>query len=114
ILLIAVIIFFRKTRPADGIALEEVEQLRAEKEQLKIALAKAEERAMGLAAERDKADRQMLDERHRFDTAINTLNQDLLKEQNRVVKAEEYFKAQRERLAEQAKTINDVQQTVHT
>jgi DNA recombination protein RmuC len=110
ILLIAVIIFFRKTKPADGVALDEVEQLRTENEGLKINLAKAEERAIGLAAERDKADRQLLDERHRFDTAVNTLNQDLLKEQNRVVKAEEYFKAQRERLAEQEKTINEVQQ----
>jgi DNA recombination protein RmuC len=110
ILLIAVIMFFRKTRPADGVAMEEVEQLKADNEQLKIALAKAEERASGLAAERDKADRQLLDERHRFDTAVNTLNQDLLKEQNRVVKAEEYFKAQRERLAEQEKTIQEVQQ----
>lgn len=110
VLIIAIILFLRKTKPADGIALEEVEQLKAENEQLKIALAKAEERAIGLAAERDKADRQLLDERQRFDNTINTLNQDLLKEQNRVVKAEEYFKAQRERLAEQEKTINEVQQ----
>jgi DNA recombination protein RmuC len=110
VLIIAVILFLRKTLPADGVALEEVEQLKTEIGQLKIALAKAEERAIGLAAERDKADRQLLDERQRFDNTINTLNQDLLKEQNRVVKAEEYFKAQRERLAEQEKTINDVQQ----
>lgn len=109
ILLIAVILFIRKTKPADDVALEEAAQLKAENEQLKITLAKAEERAIGLAAERDKADRQLLDERLRFDSAVNTLNQDLLKEQNRVVKAEEYFKAQRERLAEQEKTINEVQ-----
>ena len=32
-------------------------------------LAKAEERAVGLAAERDKADRQLQDERTRFDIA---------------------------------------------
>lgn len=110
VLIVAVMLFFRKTKPADAVALEEVEQLKSENGQLKISLAKAEERAIGLAAERDKADRQLLDERQRFDNTINTLNQDLLKEQNRVVKAEEYFKAQRERLAEQEKTINEVQQ----
>lgn len=110
VLIVAVILFLRKEKPSDGVTLIEVEQLKAENGQLKIALAKAEERAIGLAAERDKADRQLLDERLRFDNTINTLNQDLLKEQNRVVKAEEYFKAQRERLAEQEKTINEVQQ----
>lgn len=112
ILLIATVLFIiKKPKAAEsGIAVAEFEQLKSENEQLKISLAKAEERAIGLTAERDKADRQLLDERLRFDNTINTLNQDLLKEQNRVVKAEEYFKAQRERLAEQEKTINEVQQ----
>lgn len=110
ILIIAVLLFLRKPQPDNGITQDEVDQLKTENEQLKITLARAEERAVGLAAERDKADRQLLDERQRFDDTINTLNQDLLKEQNRVVKAEEYFKAQRERLAEQEKTINEVQQ----
>ncbi|MGN6180168.1 MAG: DNA recombination protein RmuC [Mucilaginibacter sp.] len=110
ILIIAVLLFLRKPQPDNGITQDEVDQLETENEQLKITLARAEERAIGLAAERDKADRQLLDERQRFDDTINTLNQDLLKEQNRVVKAEEYFKAQRERLAEQEKTINEVQQ----
>jgi DNA recombination protein RmuC len=110
ILLIAVILFLRKPKPAEGIDPAELDRLKFESDQLKITLAKAEERAVGLAAERDKADKQLLDERLRFDAAINTLNQDVLNEKNRVVKAEEYFKAQRERLAEQEKTINEVHQ----
>ncbi len=116
ILLVALVLFILKKPKAieNGVSPEDVERLELELEQLKIALAKAEERALGLAAERDKADRQLQDERNRFDNAVNLLNQDLLKEQNRVVKAEEYFKAQRERLAEQEKTINDVQQKFQT
>ena len=110
ILLIAIIFFTRKPKPAEGIDPAEFEQLEIESDRLKIALARAEERAIGFAAERDKADRQLLDERVRFDTTINNLNQDVLNEKNRVVKAEEYFKAQRERLAEQEKTINEIHQ----
>ena len=112
ILLIALVLFIiKKPKVADnGLSQTDFDQLDLENEQLKIALAKAEERALGLAAERDKADRQLLDERIRFDNTINSLNQDLLEEKNHGVKVEEYFRAQRERLAEQEKTINDVQQ----
>jgi DNA recombination protein RmuC len=112
ILLIALVVFIlKKPKVVDnGINPEDVERLELELEQFKIALAKAEERALGLAAERDKADKLLQDERLRFDTTINNLNQDVLNERNRVVKAEEYFKAQRERLAEQEKTITEIHQ----
>jgi DNA recombination protein RmuC len=103
-------LFFKKPAIADGVSADELDAVEKENGQLKITLAKAEERALGLAAERDKADKQLQDERLRFDAAINTLNQDVLTERNRVVKAEEYFKAQRERLAEQEKSIQDIQQ----
>jgi DNA recombination protein RmuC len=110
ILLIAVLLFIKKPKAVEGISPDELVRLNNENIALGITLAKAEERAIGLASERDKADKQLQDERTRFDTAINTLNQDVLTERNRVVKAEEYFKAQRERLAEQEKSIQEIQQ----
>jgi DNA recombination protein RmuC len=110
ILLIAVLLFIKKPKPVEGISPDELVRLTNENIALGISLAKAEERAVGLAAERDKADKQLQDERTRFDIAISTYNQDILTEKNRVVKAEEYFKAQRDRLAEQEKTIQDIQQ----
>ena len=63
-------------------------------------MAKAEERAGGLALERDKADRHLQEERLRYEATIHALNQELSTERNRITKAEEAFKAQRERLAE--------------
>ncbi|MGZ3890013.1 MAG: DNA recombination protein RmuC [Mucilaginibacter sp.] len=77
---------------------------------LQIALAKTEERASGLATERDKADKLLYDERVRYDAAVTALNQELLAEKNRMAKAEEAFKAQRERLADQEKSIQEIQQ----
>ncbi|MGZ3945205.1 MAG: DNA recombination protein RmuC [Mucilaginibacter sp.] len=77
---------------------------------LQIALAKTEERASGLATERDKADKLLHDERVRYDAAVTALNQELLAEKNRMAKAEEAFKAQRERLADQEKSIQEIQQ----
>ncbi len=110
ILLIAVLLFLKKPVATDGISAEDFARLKNESDQLKMALAKAEERAFGLAAERDKADKQLQDERIRYENSLNILNQDLLTEKNRMAKAEEQFKAQRERLGEQEKSIQEIQQ----
>jgi DNA recombination protein RmuC len=110
ILLIAVYFFLKKPATADGISADDIARLKAESDQLKIAVARGDERAAGLSAERDKADRSLQDERVRYDAALYALNQELLAEKNRMAKAEESFKAQRERLAEQEKSIQEIQQ----
>ena len=110
ILLIAVFLFVQKPKSADGISAEELERLKSANTILNISLAKAEERAAGLAAERDKADKLLQDERVRYDAQLSAINQELLIEKNRMAKAEESFKAQRERLTEQERAINDIQQ----
>jgi DNA recombination protein RmuC len=110
VLLVAVWFFLQKPKNADGASLEDVNKLRAENEQLKITLAKAEERALGLAGERDKADKLLQDERIRYDGAIASLNQELVAEKNRMAKAEEAFIAQRQRLSDQEKSIQDIHQ----
>ncbi len=110
ILLVAVWFFLKKPKNADGISADEVARLKADNNQLQIGLAKAEERASGLTLERDKADKSLQDERVRYDAAITALNQELNTEKSRIVKAEEAFKAQRERLADQEKSIQEIQQ----
>ncbi|MGZ3777123.1 MAG: DNA recombination protein RmuC [Mucilaginibacter sp.] len=104
ILLIAVWFFLKKSKETGGMANND------EINKLQIALAKTEERASGLATERDKADKLLYDERVRYDAAVTALNQELLAEKNRMAKAEEAFKAQRERLADQEKSIQEIQQ----
>ncbi|MFB9841151.1 DNA recombination protein RmuC [Mucilaginibacter ginsenosidivorans] len=110
ILLIAVFFFLKKPKTAEGISADEVAKLKTENNQLQIGLAKVEERATGLAAERDKADRTLQEERLRLEEVVNALNQELLAEKSRMVKAEEAFRAQRERLADQEKSIQEIQQ----
>lgn len=110
ILLIAVILFLKKPKVAEGISIDELNKLKAENDQIRINLAKAEERASGLVYERDKADKLLLDERQRYEGMTNILNQELVAEKSRMAKAEEAFKAQRDRLTEQEKYINELQQ----
>jgi len=110
ILLIAVLLFLKKPVSANNISAEEFAHLKNENTRLNILLAKAEEGVSRLSLERDKADRQLQDERIRYENLVYSLNQELLTEKNRMAKAEEAFKAQRERLAEQELSIQEIQQ----
>jgi len=110
ILVIAVVLFLQKPKGINGVSEEELQRLRDENNKLQIGLAKAEERAAGLISERDKADKLLQEERVRYDQAVTNLNSELLAEKNRMAKAEEAFKAQRERLSEQEKSIQEIQQ----
>jgi DNA recombination protein RmuC len=109
ILLIAVVLFLKRPKNAGGISEEELLRQREENNRLQITLAKAEERASGLIQERDKADKLLQDERIRYDNSIKSLNQEINTEKNRMAKAEEEFKAQRERLNEQRLYIDELQ-----
>ena len=110
ILLIAVLLFLKKPATADVISADDLTRLKNENTSLNIALAKVEERAIGLTAELEKAERNLRDERVRSDDMTSLYNHELLTEKNRMAKAEEAFKAQRERLAEQEKSIQAIQQ----
>ncbi|MBV8390417.1 MAG: DNA recombination protein RmuC, partial [Mucilaginibacter sp.] len=110
VLIVAVVLFLQKPKAVNGDSEEELKQWREENSRLQISLAKAEERAAGLIQERDKADKLLQDERLRHDQAVTSLNSELRAEQNRMAKAEEAFKAQRERLAEQEKSMQEIQQ----
>ncbi len=110
ILLISVLLFIKKPGPVDGVSADELLRLKNENSALNISLAKAEERALGLALERDKADKQLTVERERYDHQMIALNQELSAEKSRMAKAEEQFIAQRQRLADQEKSIQEIQQ----
>jgi DNA recombination protein RmuC len=110
ILLIAVGLFIKKPKALDGLTADELLRLKAENDQLKISVARAEERANGLALERDKTHLHLQDERLRYEANLRELNQELVAEKGRMAKAEESFKAQRERLAEQELYMQEIQQ----
>lgn len=90
VILIVAVVFFMK-KPAGGSASGE----------LNVQLARAEERAISLTAERDNIALQLQNERMRLEEGIARLNRELMAEKNISAQAHEALKAQRERLAEQ-------------
>lgn len=99
VLLAAVYLFVKKPQSVDGISLDELNRLKSENEKIKISEAKATERAEGLSAERE-----------RLEIKLNEVSAELGVERGRMAKAEEAFKAQRERLTEQQTYMDELQQ----
>ncbi|GAB3931129.1 DNA recombination protein RmuC [Mucilaginibacter myungsuensis] len=105
ILIIALVLFLKRPRST-----QELSQLKTEADTLRIDKAKAEERSAGLAFERDKAEKNLQEERLRYEAMLRDVNIELNAERSRLTRAEETFKAQRERLAEQELYMQELQQ----
>jgi len=100
---IALVLILKRPKSVDGISLDELNRLKGENERLKINEAKAVERAEGLSLERE-----------RLELKLNEINAELSVEKGRIAKAEEAFKAQRDRLNEQQEYIDKLQQQFKT
>ena len=100
---IALVLILKRPKSVDEISLNELNRLKGENERLKINEAKAVERAEGLGLERE-----------RLEIKLNEINEELSVEKGRIAKAEEAFKAQRDRLNEQQEYIDKLQQQFKT
>ena len=110
ILIAAVLVFVKRPAQAGAVDEEDVLRARAENEQLRISLAKADERIDHLTAERERVEQMLYAERLRYEAKQQALSQELSAEKSRMAKAEEAFKAQRERLADQELYLQAMQQ----
>lgn len=103
VLAIAVVLVIKRPKTADAVSLDELKSLKTENDRLKINEAKAVERADGLGLERE-----------RLEQRLQEVSAELSLEKGRIAKAEEAFKAQRERLNEQQEYIDKLQQQFKT
>ena len=99
VLAFAVFLIVKKPQSADGVSLDELNRLKAENQKLVVEQAKASQLAEGLGQERE-----------RLELRLTEINAELGQEKARIAKAEEAFKAQRERLNEQQEYIDKLQQ----
>jgi DNA recombination protein RmuC len=99
VLVVAVVIFVKRPVSADGISADEFSRLKQENGSLLAEVARTTERAENSSAER-----------MRLEARLREVEADLLAKNERIVKAEEAFKSQRERLSEQENYIQTLQQ----
>ncbi|MBL4678371.1 MAG: DNA recombination protein RmuC [Mucilaginibacter sp.] len=107
-LLIGVIAtFIIKKDNAVGISLAEANGLRADIESLKIALARAEEKANNLVAEKENTTRHFKDEQTRLLDELSYERAQLAQANQSLESSRSYFKAQQEKFAEQKQEIEN-------
>ena len=99
VLVVAVVLFVKRPVSADGISADEFSRLKQENDGFRAEVARTTERAENSAAER-----------LRLEAKLREVELDLATKNERIVKAEESFKSQRERLSEQENYIQTLQQ----
>ena len=99
VLVVAVVLFVKRPVSADGISADEFSRLKQENDGFRAEVARITERAENSAAER-----------LRLEVKLREVELDLAAKNERIVKAEESFKSQRERLSEQEGYIQTLQQ----
>jgi DNA recombination protein RmuC len=108
ILLIAVLLFIKKPKAVELISAEELNKLRLDSDQLKIALARAEEKASGLLSDKESITQFLKEDKDRI---LDELFQEraLLAQANQSLEsARAYYKSQQEKMQEQKVEIEQI------
>ncbi|MXV49792.1 DNA recombination protein RmuC [Pedobacter sp. HMF7647] len=105
ILIVAVVLFVKRPQPIGLISAEEFNQLKLDNESLKINLAKAEERASSLNAERENITALLKEEQERILAELNNERLKLAEANKSLESARSFFQAQKEKIAEQKEDI---------
>lgn len=108
ILLIAVFLFLKKPKAIELISADELNKLRFEHDQLKIALAKAEEKASGLTAEKESITNFLKEEKNRLIDELLYERTQLAEANKSLENARAYYKSQQEKLQEQKAEIEQI------
>ncbi|MBE9585696.1 DNA recombination protein RmuC [Mucilaginibacter sp. JRF] len=109
ILLVAVLLFIKKPK-VDVISTDELVRLKNEVDALRVALAKAEEKAIGLATEKENITLFLREEKDRLAAELVKEREKLAQANQSLESARSYFKAQQEKLQEQKSDIEQTRQ----
>ncbi|PWK75958.1 DNA recombination protein RmuC [Mucilaginibacter oryzae] len=108
ILLVAVFLFLKKPKAIELISAEDLNRLRAENDRLKISLAKAEERSIGLALEKENITNFLKEEKNRLIDELLYERGQLAEANKSLESARAYYKSQQEKLQEQKTEIEQI------
>ncbi|RNL50651.1 DNA recombination protein RmuC [Pedobacter jejuensis] len=114
ILLVLILLFFKKQQTLTPIiSIEELEKIRLDNEQLKINLARAEERVSNLSAEKDNITKLLKDEQQRLIDELQ-LERDNLADANRELEGtRSFYQAEKEKLVEQKLNFEQSQERLN-
>lgn len=100
ILLAAVLVFLKRPKPENSLGQQELERIKVELDQFKIALARAEERCRNLSLEKENITDLLKNEQERLLIELSQEREKLSKANQSLESSRAYFVAQKEKIAE--------------
>jgi DNA recombination protein RmuC len=114
ILLAAVFVFLKRPGAVDGISADEFTRLKADADHLKIALAIAEQKALGVIAEKESITLLLKEEKDRVIEELLTVRTSLDQANQSLESARSYYKSQQEKIVEQKVEIEEIRKNFQT
>jgi len=108
LILAAIFLFIKKPAAANGISTEEVERLKSERDQLKISLAIAEQKASSLVSEKENITQLLKDEKNLVTEELIAVRANLDQANQSLESARAYYKSQQEKIAEQKAEVEQI------
>jgi DNA recombination protein RmuC len=108
ILIIAVLLFLKKPKSADGISADDLLRLNNENNALNIELAKAEQYAAGLIAEKESITNLLKEEKNRLLDELIDVRADLAAANKSLESARAYYNSQQEKIREQKIEVEQI------
>jgi DNA recombination protein RmuC len=108
ILLIAVFLFLKKPAPADGVSVDELNRLKNNNTLLNIELAKAQQYALGIIAEKESITNLLKEEKGRLQDELLYERTQLAAANQSLESARSYYKSQQEKIQEQKIEVEQI------
>ncbi|PJJ83359.1 DNA recombination protein RmuC [Mucilaginibacter auburnensis] len=108
VLVVAVVLFLKRPKAVGQISEEDFSRLKAEAEQLKISLAIAEQKALGVMAEKESITQLLKEEKERLLEELLSVRTNLDAANQSLESARSYYKSQQEKIQEQKGEIEQI------
>jgi len=105
-----VLLYLKKPGSVDGISADELVRLKSENSSLSISLAKAEQQALGLLAEKESITNLLKEEKNRLLDEINKERELLAAANQSLESARSYYKSQQEKIQEQKIEVEQIRE----
>lgn len=108
VLVIAVVLFLKRPKAVSQISDEDFNRLKAEADQLKISLAIAEQKALGIMTEKDSITQLLKEEKERLLEELLSVRTNLDAANQSLESARSYYKSQQEKIHEQKAEVEQI------
>jgi DNA recombination protein RmuC len=108
LMVVAVVLFIKRPAAGGDFSAEEMERLKADRDQLKISLAIAEQKAISVVEEKESITQLLKEEKNRISEELLAVRTNLDQANQSLESARSYYRSQQEKIAEQKAEVEQI------